>query len=151
MMVWIWLGGCVLFLALEAATTGLTSIWFACGCLAALIASALGAQLWLQIALGIIVSAATLYFTKPIAKKYLNPARKATNADRILSMICVVTEDVDNIAGAGAVAVDGKIWTARSLTGQILTKGTLVRAERIEGVKLIVAPVDAAENKNEEE
>lgn len=150
-MAWIWLGGLILFLSVEAVTTGLTSIWFACGCLVALIFAALGAQLWLQIAMCIIVSAGTLCFTRPIARKYLNPARKATNADRILSMVCVVTEDVDNIAGAGAVSVDGKIWTARSLTGQVLTKGMLVRAERIEGVKLIVAPVDGAENKKEEE
>ena len=49
-----------------------------------------------------------------------------------------VTEDIDNIAGAGAVSVAGKIWTARSTGGEPIPAGELVRADRIEGVKLYV-------------
>ena len=51
MMNWIWLGAVVAFGVLEAATAALVSIWFVGGAAVALLASFLGAALWLQIAL----------------------------------------------------------------------------------------------------
>ena len=50
MMNWIWLGAVVAFGVLEAATAALVSIWFVGGAAVALLASFLGAALWLQIA-----------------------------------------------------------------------------------------------------
>ena len=49
MMNWIWLGAVVAFGVLEAATAALVSIWFVGGAAVALLASFLGAALWLQI------------------------------------------------------------------------------------------------------
>jgi len=37
--------------------------------------------------------------------------------------------------------VDGKVWTARSMTEEPIARGALVQAKRIEGVKLIVVPL----------
>lgn len=150
-MIIFWLIAFVVFLAIEAATAGLTSIWFALGALVALISAAIGAPPWLQIIWFIVVSAVTLYFTRPLAKKYLSPRRKATNADRVLEMPCVVTEDIDNLNNTGSVSVNGKLWTARSMTGERLRKGTLVRAIAIEGVKLIVTPIVEAVSEKEAE
>jgi len=56
-------------------------------------------------------------------------------------MTCVVTQRIDNIAETGAVSVGGKTWTARTKDGAIVEKGSLVRAEDIQGVKLIVSPL----------
>lgn len=134
----VWLALMVLLLILEAATAGLTSIWFALGALAALIASFFGGALWLQLVWFFAVSLLTLWLTRPLALKYLNSRRVATNADRVIGAEAVVTEDIDNIAGSGAVHVDGHEWTARSGSGANIAKGAVVRVERIEGVKLIV-------------
>ena len=134
----VWLVLMVLLLILEAATAGLTSIWFALGALAALIASFFGGALWLQLVWFFAVSVLTLWLTRPLALKYLNSRRVATNADRVIGAEAVVTEDIDNIAGSGAVHVDGHEWTARSGSGANIAKGAVVRVERIEGVKLIV-------------
>lgn len=41
----------------------------------------------------------------------------------------------------GAVYVDGKTWTARTVDEEIIPEGQLVKAERIEGVKLIVSKI----------
>lgn len=150
-MIIFWLIAFVVFLVIEAATAGLASIWFALGALVALISAAIGAPPWLQIIWFIVVSAVTLYFTRPLAKKYLSPRRKATNADRVLEMPCVVTEDIDNLNNTGSVSVNGKLWTARSVTGERLPKGTLVRAIAIEGVKLIVTPIVEAVSEKEAE
>jgi len=140
-MLYIWLAALVLFTILEAATVNLVSVWFAVGSLAALIAAVCGGPLWLQIALFLAVSGAVLAFVRPLAKKLVSTRRRPTNADRVIGRVCTVTEDVDNIAGRGAVFVDGKTWTARSAGGAPIPKGTLVRPLAIEGVKLMVAPV----------
>ena len=135
----LWLVVMVLFLMVEAATVGLVCIWFAVGALAALIAALLGAEIWLQIVLFLVVSAVALYFTRPLAKKYVNAKVEPTNADMVIGKECRVTEAIDNIAGTGAVYVDGKIWTARSESDEVIPEGTLVTAKSIKGVKLIVA------------
>ena len=134
-----WLIVMVLFLAVEAVTVGLVCIWFAAGSLIALLAAMCGAQLWLQIVVFIIVSAATLYFTRPLVKRYVNSKVEPTNADMVIGKECRVTETVDNIAGTGAGYGDGKTWTARSADDEVIPEGTLVTAKSIDGVKLIVA------------
>jgi membrane protein implicated in regulation of membrane protease activity len=135
-----WLIAFVVFLIVEAATFGLASIFFAFGAIVALVAALIVLHLGVQIALFVVVSAVTLYFTRPLAKKYVNARRMPTNADRMLNMVGIVTEAIDNIAGTGAVTVGGKTWTARSQSGENIGKGEKVRAESIEGVKLIVRP-----------
>ncbi len=134
----VWLVLMVLLLIIEAATAGLTCIWFALGSLAALIAALFGAAIWLQAVWFLLVSILTLWLTRPLAIKYLNSRRVATNADRVVGAEGVVSEDIDNIAGTGAVKLDGKEWTARSDTGVNIEKGAVVIVRRIEGVKLIV-------------
>ena len=52
----VWLILMVVFLIAEASTVSLVSLWFAFGALGALIASLLGAQLWIQILIFLTVS-----------------------------------------------------------------------------------------------
>ena len=133
----IWGALLLVFLFVEGITAGLASIWFALGALVALLASLLHAPIWLQIALFFIVSIATLILTRPLARKYINGRRQATNADRVVGMTGRTTETIDNIAGTGAVYIAGKVWTARTKEdGEIIPEDALVRADAIEGVKL---------------
>ena len=50
----------------------------------------------------------------------------------------VVTNELKN---ASEVKLDGRIWTARSLTGEPIPKGGIVIVREIRGVKLIVESV----------
>lgn len=134
----VWGGALVLFLLAEGITAGLTSIWFACGALGALIAAACHAPVWLQVLLFLVVSAATLYFTRPLVKKYVNPRRQATNADRTIGQRAVVTEEIDDLRSTGAVKLSGTEWTARSVSGEVIPVGTVVTVCSIQGVKLMV-------------
>ena len=134
-----WLAACILFSVVEAATVSLTSIWFAVGALVSLIAAVLGAEIWLQVTLFLLASAVSLALTRPLAKKLLGKRRVPTNTDRVLGKTAEVTEAIDNIAGAGAVYVDGKTWSARSRSGEVISAGALVQVLSIEGVKLMVA------------
>ena len=118
---------------------GLVSIWFALGALAAMISSMLSAPLWLQVGWFFLVSIVSLALTRPIARKYVNGRAVHTNADMAIGQDCVVTEEIDNVRGTGAVSVGGKIWTARMADPDGRAgKGAVLRAVRIEGVKLIV-------------
>lgn len=133
-----WIVAAVFFLVVEGITVGLTSVWFALGALAAMVCAMLDAPVWLQIVVFILVSGVSLYFTRPIVKKYVNGKVQPTNADKIIGTECRVTETIDNISGTGAVYVDGKTWTARSENDEIIPQGELVTTVRIEGVKVIV-------------
>ena len=141
----VWGAAAVLFLAVEAATVGLASIWFAIGAVCALVAAVLNAPLWLQIVWFALISGVTLLLTRPLARKYINARSEATNADRVIGSDCRVTERIDNLSGTGAVSADGKIWTARTGDGSVVEPGAIVRVLEIRGVKLIVtARGDAA-------
>lgn len=139
----VWLALLILFGAGEAITVGLTSIWFAAGSLAALIVSLAGGPVWLQIVLFLVVTLLCLLAVRPIAHKFLKPSYQPTNADRVIGAEAVVTEEIDNLKGQGAVSVSGVVWTARSTTDQFIPAGTVVRVDRIEGVKLIVCDENA--------
>ena len=135
----VWVVIMVVFLVVEAATAGLTCIWFAIGALAALIAALFGAPIWLQLVWFFVVSVVTLYFTRPLVLKYVNSRSQPTNADMVIGKEALVTEAIDNVESAGAVAVGGKVWTARSENGEPIEVGSIVTVLRMEGVKLIVS------------
>ena len=139
-----WLIGLAVLLLIEAAVPGLVSIWFALGALAALLAALCGASGPIQIVLFVVVSMAALVVTRPLVKKYVNAKVQHINADRILGQECVVTEQVDNLAGTGEISVDGKRWTARSSDLAVIPQGSRVTVERIEGVKAIVKIQDGS-------
>ncbi|MBQ5360481.1 MAG: NfeD family protein, partial [Lachnospiraceae bacterium] len=58
-------------LVVEAATMGLTTIWFAGGALAALILAILHAPVWLQIGVFAAVSILLLFMTRPLEAAFL--------------------------------------------------------------------------------
>jgi len=141
-----WLIALVAFGVLEAVTVGLASVWFAAGALGALIVSAAGGALWLQIAVFLAVSFVTLLLARPLAQKFLIPKHQATNADRIVGSQAVVKREIDNLKGQGLVSVAGVVWTARAEGGEVIPVGTVVRILRIEGVKVFVVPEPGAPN-----
>lgn len=134
----VWIAAIIVFGVVEAATAGLTSIWFVLGSVAALIAAVCGGPLWLQLVLFFAVSVAALAATRPLVTKLLKKDIKPTNADRVLGGVARVTERIDNDVPTGAVYIDGKTWTARSDNGSVIEPGEMVRILRMEGVKLYV-------------
>lgn len=146
----IWVGAVVLFGIVEALTAGLVSIWFVAGAVAALIAAQVGAAVLTQIVVFLVVSAAALAATRPLVRKLTAGKMVPTNADRVLGAAGKVTETIDNGNSAGAVYVDGKSWTARSVDGAVIPAGAQVRIEGLEGVKLLVRPCEETCTEKEE-
>lgn len=134
----VWIAAIVIFGVVEAATAGLTSIWFVLGSVAALIVAICNGPIWLQISLFFVVSIVTLAATRPLVVKLMKKDIKPTNADRVLGGLARVTERIDNDVPTGAVYIDGKTWSARSSSGESIEPDTIVRVVRMEGVKLYV-------------
>lgn len=137
----IWLGLVVLFLIMEANTVSMTTLWFAVGALAALITSALGGQLWLQMVVFLGVSGLLLALLRSFVCRYFTPRLAKTNVDAIIGQTGRVVESIDNTDGHGRVKLGGMEWTARSEAGEVIPEGTLVTVCRVEGVKVFVTPV----------
>ncbi len=136
-----------IFLVVEAACPfHLVSVWFAVGALAAVIVSLLGGALWLQALVFLVVSVALLVSLWPFVKKVLNPRHTPTNIDSVIGAEGYITAAVDNLAATGQVKLEGMEWTARSTTGDPLPEGTLVKVDRIEGVKAFVSAVKVTTN-----
>lgn len=134
-----WLIALVVFLVIEAATLGLATIWFAGGARVALIAAMCGAGIVIQIVLFLVVSLVLLFFTRPLAVRFLNKDTLKTNVDRVVGMEGVVTEEISNLAGTGKVSLGGNMWTARTDNeGGTIPVDAVVTVLRVEGVKLIV-------------
>ena len=138
----IWLGAFLLFLAIEAGSVCLVSIWFAAGALGALIVSLLGGLLWLQVTVFLVISCAALACLRPMFRKYLKPKIVATNVDGHIGTVAVLTATVDNLKGEGQVVLGGVEWSARSTNGQPIPAGTTVRVDKIEGVRAYVSPAE---------
>lgn len=141
MMQYVWLAFVILFVVAECMTVGLVSIWFAGGSLVAMFLAMAGAGIGWQMLVFLLVSAALLLATRPLAKKYINNKKLKTNYKSIIGEIAKVTEGIDNYNQSGVVFADGKEWTARSTKDTVvMEQDTLVKVVAIEGVKLMVEP-----------
>ena len=130
-----WLVTAIVLAIIEAATINLVSIWFIASSLVSLVLALLDASVGVQVAVFVILGIVLLVFTKKPLEKLLMKTKQKTNADRVLDVIGIVTEDIEE-EKPGEVKVDGKRWTA--IAKKKITKGSKVKILKIEGVKLIV-------------
>ena len=142
----VWLVLLVAFLAAEAATVSMVSLWFAVSALVALLVALLGGPGWLQGTLFLVISAVLLALLRPIVRRYISPRITATNVDSVIGSTGLVTAAIDNVSAAGQVKLGAMEWTARSTSGQPIPVGTLVKVDKIEGVKAFVSPAEVPAN-----
>ena len=142
----VWLVLMVVFLAAEASTVSMVSLWFEAGALIAMLTALAGGPAWLQTLLFLAVSTGLLLALRPLVKKYLSPKLTATNVDSVVGSTGLVTAAIDNVSAVGQVKLGAMEWTARSTSGQPIPAGTLVKVDRIEGVKAFVSPAEVPAN-----
>ena len=135
----IWAVLILVFVIVEGISLGLTSIWFAFGALVALISTFFVNSLVVKTTLFLLTSVVLLYFTKPIAKKYLKSGNEKTNVDSLIGLKGIVVEDITKHSD-GQVKVKGQIWTAFSDEDIDLDEDVIV--EEVRGVKMKVKKED---------
>ena len=138
----LWLAVGIIFVIVEASTVSLVSIWFAGGALAAMLVSLVCPNIWVQIVVFLIVSLVLLGFTRKFFVGKLKTGKEKTNTDALIGEIGIVTADIEPIKG-GQVKINGLEWKAVVKDeGPVITKDSKVKIKAVEGVKLIVVPVE---------
>lgn len=146
-----WLIAFVILIGIEAATMALTTVWFAGGAFVAFILSLFGVGVEVQLAVFVIISFVLLFFTRPLATKYVNGRTVKTNVDSLIGKTARITVPVNNQLGTGAAVVGGQEWTARALRDEdTYPEGVMVSIREIHGVRLLVSSIgQEEENKTE--
>ena len=135
---YVWLAVAVALSLLEISTTTLVCIWFVIGSLVAFGLSFITDSILVQIIVFVVVSAASLAFTRPLVTKHLHKAVVPTNADMLIGKECTVTQSITP-QQKGRVVVDGQSWMAAS--NHNMEAGQQAVIEKISGVTLTVSPV----------
>lgn len=141
--IYVWLMTLVLFVVVEIATMGLTTIWFAGGALVALLLSVFQTSFYVQLGVFLVVSIALLVVTRPLALKYFNQKVEKTNAEGLVGKQAIVVSQIHNLKEEGQVMIGGMEWSARAYEeNRIIPSGSVVEVKEIQGVKLIVSEIE---------
>ena len=137
-----WLIIALIMLLVEALTAGLTTIWFAGGAFAALVCALIDLPIAVQIVIFFIVSICLLVFTRKIFFEKLKTGPQKTNVDALSGERAIVEAAIPAY-GVGQVKVGGQVWSAVCERPEMeIDAGKLVKVHAIEGVKVIVVPVE---------
>ena len=141
--IYVWLMTLVVFVVVEIATMGLTTIWFAGGSLIALLLAVFETSFYMQLGVFLIVSIALLVVTRPLALKYFNKSVEKTNAEGLIGKQAIVVTQIHNLKEEGQVMIGGMEWSARAYEENgIIASGSVVEVKEIRGVKLIVSEIE---------
>ena len=137
----LWLIAAGVFFIAEIATTGFLIFWLGIASLIAMITSFITSNVIIQTVVFVITSCILIPLTKPLADKFTTKQSVPTNSYSLINKQGIVIIDINPIEGVGQVKVNGEIWSAKTEDGTIITKDTKIEVIKIDGVKLIVAPV----------
>ena len=133
----VWLGVAAVMGVVEIVSLSLITMWFVVGALVAFAANLLGADLFMQIVVFLIVSVACLVGLRPVFVKYRDRGKR--EEPTVVGRTAVVCEELDDKGLTGRVETDDRMtWAARSADGSVIPVGAVVRVVGQESVKLIV-------------
>ncbi len=132
---WMWMVMGVVLLVVEMATPGgLFAIFFGIAAFVVAPIAAYGAGPALQWTLYTVVSLALVGTLRSYLSRRL-AARGSVPVENLLGEQATLLEDLP-AGGAGKAELRGTPWTARSVSGEALSKGQRCRVERIDGLTL---------------
>ena len=116
----------VVCLILELTSGDFFIICFSIGAVFAVIAAAVGMNIYWQLGFFALFSLLSIFFVRPVALRWLhkNEPHKPSNADALLGRTGKVTEAIKTDK-PGYVQIDGDMWKANSQTD--IAAGTTVR------------------------
>ena len=144
---WFWFGVAVVCAVIEGMTLGLTTVWFSLSAVLMIFISMLHPPFYVQCVLFALVALLLLFFTRPIALKFLHTKRENTNADSLIGKKALVLQTITEWE-KGQVKINGAVWTAASVDGAAIPAGDECIIEKIEGVTLIVKKIQEGISKD---
>lgn len=144
-----WLIAAGVFFIIEMATVGFLVFWLGIGALLAMITSFITNNIIIQSVVFLISSTILLIFTRPLVNKFIKiPKELKTNAYSIIGKKGIVTIPINNVEGNGQIKIDGDVWSAKSITDEIIPKNTEIEIVEIDGVKAVVKKASDTANYN---
>ena len=124
-------------IAAEVLSSGFVLIMLGAGALVAAGFAALGAPIWLDVAVFAATSLILITLARPMLKRRLFTAHVPTNIDALLGDRAIVVSTVD--AHGGKIKLRGELWSARAYDEtQILEPGQRVTVMTISGATAVV-------------
>ncbi len=137
-MWYIWLILFLVCLGIEMVTPG--TFFFLCfsiGAVFAMAASLFGFGYQISIVVFCIASVISMFFIRPLLKKYMRKRKINTNVDAIVGIKTCLLEAI-SATQTGKVKVEGEIWLVVSSNGENIPAGTMVEIISVDGTKLVV-------------
>jgi membrane protein implicated in regulation of membrane protease activity len=133
-----WLAVAVLLAVVELMSMDFVLLMFALGALAAAGVTALGAPLWLAVAVFAVVSFALLFVLRPALLHRLHSGPTlATGFSNLVGKNALVLRAVDG--RDGRVRIGSEEWSARTADAQTIDVGVEARVVAIEGATAVIA------------
>lgn len=140
--IYTWLVVLIIAVAAEAATSALIAVWFAPSAVLCMILSLVGVPMAVQIPVFLLLSMALCLLFYRRLKENIAKKSEKTNIDALIGKTAVVEEDIMPLS-VGRVKVGGMSWSAYCEgDGVFAKKGEYVKIQAINGVKLLVNPVN---------
>ena len=140
-MMLVWIVVSVVAIAIELLTpTALVSVWIAFGGIVGFLLNLLEFTPKAQFIGFALVSIISMLVIRPMATRYLRGNVVATNADRYIGEIAIVTKKI-SAHEWGQVKVSGMQWHAITVDHSTVDIDEKVKVIAIEGAKLIVKPI----------
>ncbi|MBO4532661.1 MAG: NfeD family protein [Treponema sp.] len=137
---WVWVAVTIICVVIESLTLALTTIWFGISAFVMVFLAFTPLPFPAQLFIFVVVALVLLIFTRPFVKKKLNQKQIATNYERIIGQIAVVTKKISAL-DKGAVKINGMEWTAAVKEDIVLEKGSKCIIEEIAGVTAYVKEI----------
>ncbi len=145
----IWLIIAGIFFIVEMATVGFLVFWFGIGALIAMVCSFFIPNVYIQSAIFVISSTLLIIFTKPLVNKFIKKDKTvATNAYSIIGKKGLVIKEINPTSGVGQVKIGTEVWSAKSLSDEVISENTEIEIVEIDGVKAVVKPVTSKKEVN---
>lgn len=134
----VWLIIAILFFILEMMGPGFLLFWVGIAALITMIVSIFVDSIVIQIGIFTISSTLLLFCTRSFVKKISKNDTVNTNAYSFIGKKGIVTKEIHPTNGTGQVKVDGEVWSAKSISNDIISEGELITIIKIDGVKAVV-------------
>ena len=137
---WVWVAVTIICVVIESLTLALTTIWFGISAFVMVFLAFTPLPFVAQLFIFVVIAMLLLIFTRPFVKKKLSQKQIATNYERIIGQIALVTKKITAL-DKGAIKINGMEWTAAVKEDIVLEKGSKCIIEEIAGVTAYVKAI----------
>ena len=137
---WVWVAVTIICVIIESLTLSLTTIWCGISAFVMVFLAFTPIPFSVQLFIFVVLALVLLIFTRPFVKKKLNQKKIATNYERVIGQVAVVTKEITSL-DKGSIKINGMEWTAATKGEASLEEGSKCIIEEIAGVTAYVKEI----------